>query len=107
MDVAFTIRYADNQGIRTLPLDFTGQEIRGKKGTDLFSSIYVIRHQAESVHLYAVERFEDFQRVQVVLEIGFLRKHHLLVVPSLHYVMGVIRNHDSPKSRHRSVCAFT
>jgi hypothetical protein len=28
-------------------------------------------------------------------------------VPSLHYVMGVIRNHDSSKSWHRSVCAFT
>jgi hypothetical protein len=59
--------------------------------------MHVIRHQAESVHLYSVERFEVFQRAQVVAEIGFLRKHHLLVVPSLHYVMGVTRNHDSPK----------
>jgi hypothetical protein len=28
-------------------------------------------------------------------------------VPSLHYVMGVIRDYDSSKSRHRTVCAFT
>jgi hypothetical protein len=73
----------------------------------LQDQVYVIRHQAESAHLYVVERFEGFQRAQVVLEIGFLRKHYLLVVFSLHYVMEVIRNHDSPKSRHRAVCAFT
>jgi hypothetical protein len=56
----------------------------------------VIRHQAQSIHLYSVERFEVFQRAQVVPEIGFLCKHHLLVVSSLHYVMGVIRNHTRP-----------
>jgi hypothetical protein len=69
--------------------------------------VYVIRHQAVSVHLYVVERFEVLKRAQVVPQIGFLRKHHLLVVSSLHYVMEGIRNHDSPKSRHRSACAFT
>jgi ribosomal protein S27E len=39
----------------------------------LQDQVYVIRHQAESVHLYSVERFEVFQRAQVVPEIGFLR----------------------------------
>jgi len=48
----------------------------------------MIPHRAESVHLYALERFEVFQRAQVVPEIRFLLKHHLLVVPSLHCVIG-------------------
>jgi hypothetical protein len=37
-----------------------------------------------------------------VSEIGFLRKHHLLIVPSLHDVMRIVRKHYSSKSRHRS-----
>jgi len=74
---------------------------------ELQDQVHMIPHQAESVHLYAVDRFEVFQRAQLELKFRFLRKHRLPVVPSLHYVTGVIRDHDSPKSRRRSVCAFT
>ena len=34
--------------------------------------------------------------------IGFLRKHHMPIVPSLHDVMRIVRKHYSSKSRHRS-----
>jgi hypothetical protein len=72
----------------------------------LYYQVDVVRHQTESVHLDAIEIFELFERSQVVLKIGFLGKHHLLVVSSLHDVMRIIGKHYSSKSRHRSAYAL-
>ena len=47
-----------------------------------WNQVDMIRHQTEPVHLDAMEIFELFLRSQVVPEIGFLLKHHLLVATS-------------------------
>jgi hypothetical protein len=60
----------------------------------------VVGHKAVGVDLHAIDFLEFRKRFQILLKIIRYCKNDLSIVPSLHYVMWIVRKHDTPNPWH-------